>query len=70
MAPHLTTQREEPRHMADATMGFAAAGKAAAAREAYLSDWALFAVWAALRGATALPAQRGGLFGGPECGSS
>ena len=43
----------------DATMGYAAAEKAQATREAYASDWRDFAAWCALRGATALPAHQG-----------
>jgi site-specific recombinase XerD len=43
----------------DTTLGFAAAEKAAATRAAYASDWRDFAAWAALRGATALPAHAG-----------
>jgi integrase len=41
------------------TMAYAEAEKAEATRAAYDSDWKLFAAWAALRGATALPAHPG-----------
>ena len=43
----------------DATIGYAAAEKSLATREAYESDWKDFAAWCALRGATALPAHVG-----------
>ncbi len=43
----------------DATMAYAEAEKALATRQAYASDWRDFAVWCALRGATALPAHQG-----------
>jgi integrase len=43
----------------DATMGYAAAEKAAATRKAYDSDWANFTAWCAARGATPLPAHVG-----------
>jgi integrase len=43
----------------DATMGYAAAEKALATREAYASDYRDFAAWCLSRGATALPAHQG-----------
>jgi site-specific recombinase XerD len=43
----------------DAAMGYAAAEKAPATREAYDSDWKDFAAWCALRGAVPLPAHKG-----------
>ncbi len=43
----------------DATMAFAEAQKAASTRVAYAADWADYAVWAAARGATALPGHPG-----------
>jgi hypothetical protein len=43
----------------DATMGYAAAEKALATREAYASDWRDFAAWCASRGATACQRTRG-----------
>jgi site-specific recombinase XerD len=42
-----------------ATIGYAAAEKATSTRAAYAADWQAFAAWAALRGATALPAHPG-----------
>jgi integrase len=43
----------------DAAMGYAAAEKAPATREAYDSDWKDFAAWCAFRGACPLPAHPG-----------
>jgi hypothetical protein len=39
-------------------MAFAAAEKSAATRRAYSADWADFATWCALRGASPLPAHQ------------